>query len=538
MGMDIKEALKYAPQHIQESPLVQAMVQLIQGQTEQIQRQAEQIQQLKKTVNELKDEIARLNKKPKRPKLRPNGMEPRNRGKPGRGSQNSTDRNTSLGNKKLEEVRIPAEGVPEGSRFKGYQEFTVQDVELSAKETTYKLEVWQTPDGAIVRSKLPDEISGHFAPTLKATILNLYAHGMTHPSILDFLHGIGIEISSGQLNNILLNEAEAFAQAGEEILSAGLSSASYIRTDDTGERHKKTDGYCTQIGGEYFAYYKTAYSKSRENFLDLLCQGKRRYYVNEAMIHHLFRCGVEDDVLNLFEGYRGKRYLEKKGLSRLFNTLGLVSKQLRKQCLEAGLVGFISEEILKPHQVLLSDRAGQFCIFDHADCWAHVERPLRSIVPTSPQVEEELTTVRNAIWTLYRLVAEASLTQSNREEVYRLYDALVEMKSISPEIMSVIEVFRNRRFDLLKALDHPGLPLHNNDSERDIRRVVKRRVISGGTKSELGRKFRDGLATLKQTCFRLGQSFWDFSLEWFRGQPPDLAEIVRLRYQAVKPSLP
>jgi hypothetical protein len=33
------------------------------------------------------------------------------------------------------------------------------------------------------------------------------------------------------------------------------------------------------------------------------------------------------------------------------------------------------------------------------------------------------------------------------------------------------EDFRTYREGLLKALDHPGLPLHNNDSERDIQGI-------------------------------------------------------------------
>ena len=86
---------------------------------------------------------------------------------------------------------------------------------------------------------------------------------------------------------------------------------------------------------------------------------------------------------------------------------------------------------------------------------------------------------------------------------------------------------------MLKALDHPGLPLHNNDSERDIRGVAKRRNISGSTKSDLGRKFRDGLQSLKQTCFRLGYNFWDYMQRWFCGTPPDLAELVRERYRSL-----
>jgi len=80
-------------------------------------------------------------------------------------------------------------------------------------------------------------------------------------------------------------------------------------------------------------------------------------------------------------------------------------------------------------------------------------------------------------------------------------------------------------------LDHPGLPLHNNASEGDIRDFVKRRKISGSTKSEKGRKFRDGPVSLKKTCFRLGLSFWDYSLALFQGRAPDLALLVRNRYQ-------
>jgi Transposase IS66 family len=111
-------------------------------------------------------------------------------------------------------------------------------------------------------------------------------------------------------------------------------------------------------------------------------------------------------------------------------------------------------------------------------------------------------------------------------------DDLVAMKSISPEINAVITNFSAYRDEMLKVLDHPGLPPHNNDSERDIRGVAKRRNISGSTKSDRGRKFRDGLLTLKQTCLRLGYNFWDYLMSWYRGSPPDLAELVRKRYQA------
>jgi hypothetical protein len=111
-----------------------------------------------------------------------------------------------------------------------------------------------------------------------------------------------------------------------------------------------------------------------------LLQGKEGYTINEAFIWHLFQCGIEDVWLNCFEEHTGKKYKSKRGLNRLLNELGVESKKLRMQCMEAGLIGFISETILKSGQILLSNRAGQFAIFNHAACWVHMERPLRKLI--------------------------------------------------------------------------------------------------------------------------------------------------------------
>lgn len=533
--MNSNDHLSNIPPELHTAPWLKSIVNLLQEQSKIIQEQAEQITSLKKTVQELKDEIARLTKAPKRPKFRPGGGDPKGRsGAPGNttGGATSNSANKMTPQKAQQEVRVPATGVPEGSRFKGYQTYVVQELEIVPKDITYKLEVWQSPDGTVVRALLPPEVQGsHFGYQLRALVHNLYALGMTEPGLFDLLKGSGIEISEGQIHNILMNESHAYHEESEKILTAGIEEAPYIRTDDTGEKHRHKNVYCTHIGGEHFAYYTTAASKSRENFLRILLQGKEGYAINEAFIWHLFQCGVEDDWLNRFEEHVGKKYRKKKGLNRLLNNLGIASKQLRRQCLEAGLVGFISETILKPGQVLLSDRAGQFAVFDHAGCWVHMERPLRKLECVTPEAEKELGQVRGAIWTLYEKLKEAAQTQTGKTEVHELYDQLVAMKSISPGINEVIASFAQYREEMLKALDHAGLPLHNNDSERDIRGVAKRRNISGTTRSEEGREFRDGLLTLQQTCARLGVSLWGYLTDWFRRQPFDLAHAVREKYR-------
>jgi hypothetical protein len=524
--MDLDNILATFPIEVRESPSMKGMVVLIQTLSEQLSKSQEKIRVLE-------EELRRLQKTPKRPKFRPNGMLPRDRSN---GSPSSSDPFTpavsaSLVQKEVSAIIIQETHHPEDSRFKGYQTYSIQDVSLVSKEITYKLEVWQAPSGEILRAELPKELDGqHFGSTLRAFMTNLYAQGMTQPAIHEFLQSLGVDISVGQVSNILLNEAEEYSKVREAILSAGIQEADYIRADDTGEKHEYKSCYCTHIGGQYFSYYKTTSSKSRENFLGILLQGKEGYYINEAMIWHLFQCGAKDDILNLFEDHKGKCFRTKKGLNHLLNGLDLRSQKLREQCLEAALVGYICATILKPGQVFLSDRAGQFALFDHAGCWVHLERPLRKIVCTSVQAEKELKQVREAIWVLYRTLT-AALTQTGKEHVYKLYDELVVVKTISPAINEVIHNFQVYRDEMLKALDHPGLPLHNNDSERDIRGVAKRRNISGSTKSEQGRKFRDSLLTLKQTCFRLGCNFWGYLQLWFKGHPPNLPELVRARYQ-------
>jgi hypothetical protein len=69
---------------------------------------------------------------------------------------------------------------------------------------------------------------------------------------------------------------------------------------------------------------------------------------------------------------------------------------------------------------------------------------------------------------------------------------------------------RQNKAELLLVLDRPDIPLHSNGSERDVGAYVKKRKVSGGTRSDLGRRCRDTFASLKKTCRKLGVSFWDY----------------------------
>ena len=60
------------------------------------------------------------------------------------------------------------------------------------------------------------------------------------------------------------------------------------------------------------------------------------------------------------------------------------------------------------------------------------------------------------------------------------------------------------------VLDCPEIPLRTNGSESDIRCQVTKRHVSGGTRTGIGRDFRDAFLGLARTCRKLGVALRDY----------------------------
>ena len=63
-----------------------------------------------------------------------------------------------------EERTITIAAPPQGSRFKGYTNFVVQDLVIRSHVVNFRRERWQKPDGDMMTAPLPAGISGHFGP--------------------------------------------------------------------------------------------------------------------------------------------------------------------------------------------------------------------------------------------------------------------------------------------------------------------------------------------------------------------------------------
>src|SRR5271166_2097508 len=141
---------------------------------------------LKAENAELREEIARLKGLKGRPKLLPSGMEKGTEAFPVKGSGKKGRRGAKRTKLTIDETRIvkPEAAVP-GARFKGYEDFIVQDIVIKPWTVLYRRERWLSPSGETMVAALPAGTASHFGPEIKRFILSQYHQGqVTIPRLL------------------------------------------------------------------------------------------------------------------------------------------------------------------------------------------------------------------------------------------------------------------------------------------------------------------------------------------------------------------
>jgi hypothetical protein len=487
-------------------------------------------------IRALRDEITRLKGLPRRPTIRPSTLnaphpDPSHK-KKRRGKRPGSAKRRKTAELQIHEtIPVPLGGLPEGTQQNGYEDFVVQDLKIEAHNVCYRRLRYLLPDGSSRTAPLPAHIQGHFGPGLCSYVL--YQHhqnGVTQPLIHEALWDLGIDISTGQIDRLLTEGHDQFHEEKDALLPAAREVSSYFQADDTGARHLGKNAYTTVIANPLFASFTTTQSKSRVNFLKLLRAPHEEYVWGADALAYAKSQGLSLELRARLAGAacKGGRIVSgDKAWERQLTAWRIRGDEPRRIVTEAALFGTLMHYELYVGQPLVSDDAGQFKIsgFLHALCWLHAERSIRKLVPLNPREQQAIDDVRHAVWKYYQRLRSyrQSPTPQRKAALERDFERLFRRRTGFADLNEALRRIHEKRDDLLLVLQRPEIPLHNNLSESDIREWAKRRKISAGTRSELGRRCRDTFISLKKTCRKLGVSFWQYLQDRIRGAHEILA---------------
>jgi hypothetical protein len=413
-----------------------------------------------------------------------------------------------------EQILQPTRRIPKGSRFKGYRDIVIQDLVIGAHNTRFRLARWLTPKGDYVTAELPAHLAGqHFGATLRSYLLYQHHHcQVTQPLLREQLREWGIDISSGAIDALLSADQDAFHAEKDGLLNTGLATASYVTVDDSGARHRGQNGIVTHIGNADFAWFASTGSKSRINFLELLCAGDIKYRINDAALRYMHEQGLAHTPVNTLDANRRHLFHDLLAWEVHLSAVQIEGQRHRQIATEGALLGELAERGLHERLAIVSDDAGQCNVLRHGLCWIHAERLIHTLLPLNEDHREDIATVRSQLWELYADLKQYKRRPNKKAKsaLAKRFDALFSQKTRYQTLNQLLRRLYQNKAELLLVLERPEIPLHTNDSERDIRDYVKKRKVSGGTRSEVGRQCRDTFISLKKTCRKLGLSFWDY----------------------------
>ncbi len=526
----------FDPTTIQDETLRQVVIFLM-NQVEslhaKVQEQAEEIQRLRDETNRLKGEQGK-------PVVRPN--------KPAADLSSRKERRQSQFHKKgckqteiridrIEVLRVVTELLPKDAVFKGYDEVVVQDLDFRTDNVKFRKEKFYSPsEKRTFLAEMRPGYAGQFGPGVRAWVLALYyAAGMSEPKILELLHTVGLQISSGQLSDFLIKKQEQFHTESQDVLRAGLTSSSWQHLDSTATRIDGKSQNCHVLCNPFYTFYCTLPAKDRLSFIKVLLGGREpRFRLNERALSLLEEVGL------------AKRWRTKLGklsqdqdwsegeldelLDKQLAKLGATPRKRIKDML--AIVAYQCQHNFPVVELLVCDDAPQCHLLtaEVALCWLHEWRHYKKLMPRLAYHHKRLKEFGDTFWKLYRqlLAYRQTPSQKEAEDLSSQFERLFGQATGYEQLDERMAVTLAKKERLLMVLRHPEIPLHNNPAELGARQRVRKRDVSLQARTKEGIAAWDSFQTLVETAKKLGVNIYCYLRDRItpHNQLPSLATLI------------
>jgi hypothetical protein len=437
-------------------------------------------------------------------------------------------------------LEVDKASLPSDAKFKGYEDVVVQDVVFRADNVCFhKEKYWARSTARTYLAELPHGYEGQFGPGLKALTLTLYFEsGMSEPKLLGLYENMGIQISAGQLSNLLIKGQEAFHAEEESVYEAGLRSSPWQHIDQTSTRVGGQNQHCTIVCNPVYTLYRTTPQKDRLSVLDVLRnQRERRFRLNPEALGYLESVPLSKATRQwLSAECSDQDWDEQAFAARLDASWPKLSAPQRQAILSAAAVAaYHAEAEAAAVRLLLCDDAPQFnwIAAESALCWVHEGRHYKKLMPVFVYHLDLLNDFRKQFWDFYHALLAYKRQPTSEESDWlekgfdRLFSTCTGYAALDAQIVRT----RKKKASLLMVLKYPEIPLHNNPAELEARQRVRKRDVSFGPRTQEGVKAWDTFMSLAATARKLGISFYQYIHDRISqaNQMPSLANVIEIR---------
>lgn len=414
-------------------------------------------------------------------------------------------------------LKVDAQQLPADAEYKGYETVVVQDLQIKTENVRfYKEKYYSASRHKTYLAQLPGGYVGQFGPGIKSMILTLYfGVGTSEPKIREFLVNMGVQISKGEVSELLIQKQGGFHAESEAVYEAGLRSSPWQQSDHTETRVNGERQHCQVVCNPAYTSYHTRPRVDRLTVLDVLRQGRKRIFLlNEEAFGYLENVALSKAAREVLPKWRSEKVWEETAfVKRLDEALPNLNIQQRTAILGAAAVAaYHAEKGVPIVDTLICDDASVFHWLTRALmlCWVHDGRAYKKLEPVIALHRQKLEDFRKRYWEYYDqlLAYRETPTAEERKRLESQFDTLFATKTGYDDLDQRIAKTRAKKTSLLQVLQHPELPLHNNASELAVRQRVRKRDVSFGPRTQLGLQAWDTFMTLADTARKLGLSFY------------------------------